>query len=202
LLRDALRAGAVVTPVFIKCGLPWERAGLNAVSRVCGYLASPRLRDVVTISVDLRNLLPKHLLVDPIATGIVNTSEQLEVPLRNLILTSMAANAFRHAGSLRIWVGTTGDNSFNDGSRRFFDACQTVLSIDLGHPVAIETPYIEWSKWQVIQSSEPELLSLSWSCVTPNTSLHCGRCIKCRRRGEAFQRAGIIDPTQYETLGD
>ena len=132
---------------------------------------------------------------------MVETPEQLEVPLRNLMLTSIAANAFRHAGPLRLWVGTTADNSFNDGSRSFFDQCQTLLSIDLGHPVAIETPYIEWSKWQVIQSSEPELLSLSWSCVTPDTTLHCGRCIKCRRRGDAFRRAGIIDPTQYESLG-
>jgi 7-cyano-7-deazaguanine synthase in queuosine biosynthesis len=133
LLRDALLAGAAVVPVFIECGLPWERAGLDAVVRVCRYLASPRLRDVVTISVDLRNLLPRHLVVDAATTEPVNTPEELEVPLRNLMLTSIAANAFRHAGALRLWVGTTADNSFNDGSRAFFDACETLLSIDLAN---------------------------------------------------------------------
>jgi 7-cyano-7-deazaguanine synthase in queuosine biosynthesis len=112
--------------------------------------------------------MPHHLVGDAASAPTVATTAQLEVPLRNLMLTSIAANAFRHGGPLTLAVGTTADNSFGDGSRQFFDACETVLSLDLGAPVRVETPYIGLSKWQVIQSSDPDLLSLSWSCVTPN----------------------------------
>jgi len=202
LLRDTLASGGQVVPVFVECGLLWERGGRRAVDEACRYLASPRLRDLVTITVDLSGLMPRHLVGDPAAAPTVETSAQLEVPLRNLMLTSIAANAFRHGGPLTLAVGTTADNSFGDGSRPFFDACQTVLSLDLGVPVRIETPYIGRTKWQVIQSSESGLLSLSWSCVSPTAIDHCGRCIKCRRRHEAFRQAGVPDPTRYESLPD
>ena len=202
LLRDALAAGATVVPVFVECGLLWERGGRRAVMEACRYLATPRLRDLETITVDLSGLMPRHLVGDPASAVTVTTTAQLEVPLRNLMLTSIAANAFRHGGPLTLILGTTADNSFGDGSRPFFDACQTVLSLDLGAAVRIETPYIALAKWQVIQSSEPRLLALSWSCVSPAAIDHCGRCIKCRRRHEAFRRAGVADPTRYESLPD
>ena len=199
LLRDAVGANASVVPVFVQCGLAWEAGGRLAVSRVCSHLASPVLQPLVTVSLDLTGLMPQHH-VDATPTSTIDTRAQLEVPLRNLMLTAAAANAFRGAGPVRLAIGTTADNSFGDGSRRFFDACQEVLSLDLSDAVHIETPYIGMSKWQVVQASDPALLSLSWSCVTPGASEHCGRCIKCRSRRKAFQRAGVPDPTRYQTV--
>jgi len=143
--------------------------------------------------------MPRHLVGEPGLAPTVETSGQLEVPLRNLMLTSIAANAFRRRGPLTLRIGTTGDNSFGDGSRAFFDACEAALSLDLGVPVRIETPFIDRAKWQVIQSSDPQLLARSWSCVSPTAIEHCGRCVKCRRRHAAFRRAGVPDPTRYET---
>lgn len=202
LLRDSLASNATVFPVFVECGLLWERGGRHAVVEACRHLASPTLRDLMILTVDLSGLMPRHLVGDPTSSRIVETTARLEVPLRNLMLTSIAANAFRHAGPLRLAVGTTADNSFGDGSRPFFDACQAVLSLDLGAPVCIDTPYIGLAKWQVIRASEPRLLALSWSCVTPGAVDHCGQCIKCRRRRDAFARAGVPDPTRYASQPD
>lgn len=40
-------------------------------------------------------------------------------------------------------------------------------------------------------------LHLSWSCYN-GRDRHCGRCGTCVERAEAFQDAGLTDPTDYE----
>jgi 7-cyano-7-deazaguanine synthase len=33
--------------------------------------------------------------------------------------------------------------------------------------------------------------------MQPRGGLHCGQCSKCRERRDAFQEAGVSDPTAY-----
>jgi 7-cyano-7-deazaguanine synthase len=40
-------------------------------------------------------------------------------------------------------------------------------------------------------------LELTLSCMNPRGGLHCGMCSKCRERRDAFNEAGIDDPTRY-----
>jgi 7-cyano-7-deazaguanine synthase len=40
-------------------------------------------------------------------------------------------------------------------------------------------------------------LDLSLSCMNPQGGLHCGLCSKCRERRDAFDEAGVADPTFY-----
>ena len=51
--------------------------------------------------------------------------QSLEIPLRNLSLLTTAAAHFAHLPELHLAMGTTADNHFSDGSRAFFDACET-----------------------------------------------------------------------------
>ena len=39
--------------------------------------------------------------------------------------------------------------------------------------------------------------SLTYSCYKGNEK-HCGKCGTCQERKEAFEKAGITDPTEYE----
>ena len=40
-------------------------------------------------------------------------------------------------------------------------------------------------------------LELTFSCLAPVQSTHCGACNKCAERQHAFRQAGITDPTCY-----
>jgi 7-cyano-7-deazaguanine synthase len=42
-------------------------------------------------------------------------------------------------------------------------------------------------------------LGLTLSCMNPQDGgdTHCGRCSKCRERRDAFNEAGVVDPTLY-----
>jgi 7-cyano-7-deazaguanine synthase len=40
-------------------------------------------------------------------------------------------------------------------------------------------------------------LELTLSCMNPKDDRHCGQCSKCRERRDAFNEAGVADPTTY-----
>ena len=66
------------------------------------------------------------------------------------------------------------------------------------HRVRVRAPLIELTKAQVIglghQMDVP--YELTWSCYK-GEELHCGTCPTCRARKQAFEDAGVPDPTQY-----
>jgi 7-cyano-7-deazaguanine synthase len=73
------------------------------------------------------------------------------------------------------------------------------LSLGLAHEIQIATPFVDKDKSEVIRIGV-ELgvpLELTLSCMNPRDGLHCGVCSKCRERRDAFNAAGVADPTRY-----
>jgi 7-cyano-7-deazaguanine synthase len=67
------------------------------------------------------------------------------------------------------------------------------------HPVAIARPYLKISKADIVKRGF-ELhapMADSYSCYQ-GRELHCGKCGTCTERKEAFEKAGVTDPTSYE----
>ena len=61
-------------------------------------------------------------------------------------------------------------------------------------------PFIAWNKAQIV--AEGVRLGVdfarTWSCYKGG-EWHCGVCGTCVERREAFQQAGVPDPTTYES---
>ena len=198
LIPHLLRLGCLVTPLHVRCGLRWESHEAAALSRFCDSLAAPGLRPLVEIDYPLRDLLASHWAINGDEVPAADAPPaRLEIPLRNITLLTAAAMRFRDRAELTLVTGTTADNHFGDGSRAFFDQCESLLSMATGRRVRVLTPYIHLGKPEIIRQSDAAALAGSWSCVDPHQDLQCGNCIKCGRRQQAFRDAGMADPTRY-----
>jgi 7-cyano-7-deazaguanine synthase len=73
------------------------------------------------------------------------------------------------------------------------------LSIGLAQPIEVHTPFATMHKADVVKLgiSLGMPLELTLSCMNPRSGLHCGQCSKCRERRDAFDEAGVADPTTY-----
>jgi 7-cyano-7-deazaguanine synthase len=201
--------GRIVVPVRINCGLVWDAAESHHTRRFCAAQQTDRLRPLIEIELGLQGLLGQHWAATGRGIPLAGASSaDLEIPLRNLTLISLAVRKLMEVlaidlaaagddSALELAIGTTADNCYRDGSREYFDRCEDVLSLEAGRPVVIVTPFLHLRKPQIIRDTDPATLALSFSCVSPFEAVPCGRCIKCGRRQVAFREAGVPDPTEY-----
>ncbi|QDT51514.1 7-cyano-7-deazaguanine synthase [Symmachiella dynata] len=187
-----------VVPVHVHCGLIWDDVETLFVQQFCQARASDNLDPLIQFQIPLAGWLDDHWAVT--GNNIPRAgarSHDLEIPLRNLMLLSFALPKVAHLSDFQCALGTTADNSFRDGSRAYFDSAQELLSLEAGRPIEILTPYIQMTKTDVIRETDRDTLAHSFSCVDPRDNQHCGCCIKCGSRQQAFMAAGIDDPTVY-----
>jgi 7-cyano-7-deazaguanine synthase len=73
------------------------------------------------------------------------------------------------------------------------------LSLGLDHEISVVAPFVALHKADVVRLGVTlgVPLGLSLSCMSPRGGLHCGLCSKCRERRDAFEAAGVEDPTVY-----
>lgn len=66
----------------------------------------------------------------------------------------------------------------------------------------IRLPFIGMKKQEVFSAGNKLGVDFkkTVSCVRPSGEKHCGNCVPCQARYDAFKSAGILDPTEYEML--
>ena len=122
------------------------------------------------------------------------------VPNRNATMLMAAAGvALVHDCNEVVIAVHAGDHPiYPDCRPEFIDAANVALDRATEGKVRIVAPFGEYSKADIAvlgaQCAAP--LELSWSCYEGGER-HCGRCGTCVERIEAFQEAGIFDPTSY-----
>lgn len=127
------------------------------------------------------------------------------VPGRNTIMLAVAmayAEGTYPNSRSTLYFGATGDD-FNtpDCKEGYIANMMGAVGIGSAHQVDLKTPFIKWSKtnvltWALNNEVKPEDLALTWSCYD-NQPKPCGECRVCLHRAEAFAANGIADPLLF-----
>jgi 7-cyano-7-deazaguanine synthase len=188
-------------PIYVSAGLAWEAAEMDFAARLLE--AAPyrgRVRPLVTLSVDMRDVYPaSHWAIRGEAPGFDTPDEDVYIEGRNVVLLAKASVFMARKKIGRVLMGPLAGNPFPDASPEFFDLMGRALSSGLAAPMTIEAPFAEMDKADVIRRGvELDVpFELTLSCMQPEEGRHCGRCSKCRERRDGFAEAGVEDPTGY-----
>lgn len=124
------------------------------------------------------------------------------VPNRNMIIMSMAAGVAIARGASRIVIGVhAGDHPvYPDCRPEFIEATQKCIQVATGTNIHVCAPFTHTNKWQIVAIGNllGAPMHLTWSCYEGGDK-HCGRCGTCVERAEAFKKAEVDDPTEYES---
>lgn len=122
------------------------------------------------------------------------------VPNRNMILLSLAvAWAISSKSEVVAYAAHAGDHAiYPDCRKEFVEALGKAVGLCDWFPVILIGPFTNRSKAEIIAlGSRYEVpMEKTWSCYK-GQEFHCGKCGTCVERKEAFQLAGVPDPTHY-----
>jgi 7-cyano-7-deazaguanine synthase len=125
------------------------------------------------------------------------------VPGRNLLLiaTAAALAVSRKAGAVA-YAAHAGDHPvYPDCRPDFIEATRD--AIDFGYGLELDAPFARLTKAGIVAigSGLDVPFHLTRSCYT-SSDIQCGRCSTCVERREAFDLAGVDDPTVYSDTTD
>ncbi len=130
------------------------------------------------------------------------------VPNRNALMLSVAYAVAVAEKAQVVAIGVhAGDHFIYPDCRPEFitsyDTMQRIATEGFGDPhLRLEAPFLHLGKHQIVQLGTTLQVPYAdtWSCYK-GEERHCGTCGTCFERKEAFEFAGIPDPTEYEGEG-
>ena len=123
------------------------------------------------------------------------------VPFRNGIMLSIAAGYAESVGAQYLVIAAhAGDHTiYPDCRESFMSSMSSAIKNGTYSQTEILRPFIEDRKEDI--ATKGAVLgvnyALTWSCYK-GKEVHCGKCGTCVERKEAFAKANLDDPTQYE----
>ena len=123
------------------------------------------------------------------------------VPFRNGIMLSIACGFAESKGLKKVFIANhAGDHAiYPDCRATFIEAMTEAMAYGTYQGVRICAPFTGSSKAliAIVGQQNGVNFSKTYSCYKGGKK-HCGKCGTCFERKEAFQLAGIEDPTEYE----
>ena len=197
----------VVHPVYVAGGLAWEEGEQDVVRRLLGvppFSNAPNpVRPLKRLEFSLRDVYPgTHWALTGTPPAYDTPDEDVYLHGRNIALLSKAAVYAASRNIARIVVAPLAGNPFPDATPQFFATLNAAFTLGLAAPIEVAAPFAHLHKEDVVkigaQLGVPFQLTLS--CMNPTGTTHCGLCSKCRERRDAFQAAGVEDPTTYANV--
>jgi len=198
LLGYLLKQGHSVQPFYIRSGLYWETAELQALRQLLATVASPQVRELVLLDLPLDDLYGDHWsITGKRVPDAASLDDAVYLPGRNALLMIKATLWCRLHGVEALALAVSAANPFPDATETFFQGFEAVLDEATSGRVRILCPLTDCSKTQIMQWGRDLPLHLTFSCIAPVDGLHCGQCNKCAERQAAFRATGRDDPTVY-----
>jgi 7-cyano-7-deazaguanine synthase len=176
---------------------------LDCAAACAGRLGVPH--EVVDIS-GVGRALSGSALTDDVAVPDGHYAEETMkltiVPNRNAIMLSIAFGMAAAEGADAVAAAVHGGDHFiyPDCRPGFVDAFQSMQrhALDGVADIALYTPFVDISKADIVTEGARHgtPFAETWSCYKGG-EMHCGRCGTCVERREAFEIAGLPDPTPY-----
>jgi 7-cyano-7-deazaguanine synthase len=125
------------------------------------------------------------------------------VPNRNAIMLTVAYGIAAARGDQAVATAVHGGDHFiyPDCRPDFTQAFEFMqyMALDGYADVSLYTPFVHRSKADIVTEGQRHNTPFAetWSCYKGGVH-HCGRCGTCVERREAFDLAGVTDPTHYD----
>lgn len=214
LLAERLDAGRDVLPICFDYGQR-HRHELQAAYAICNHyrLGEPKLVSIPALKDLAASSGSSQLGGSDVPHGhYADESMKITVvPNRNMIMLAFAtAYAIRMKAAEVCYAAHAGDHAiYPDCRPQFAEAMRKSIALCdyTERTPLLYTPFISISKAEIVQRAAAVRapLHLTWSCYDPQPAdqgvppifIHCGACGTCVERKEAFQLAGVTDPTEY-----
>jgi len=175
---------------------------LDCAKATCNKLNIPH--KILDLAV-LNEVAPSSLTRDdreiPEGHYASDNMKQTIVPNRNMVMLSIATAYAIGIGAEKLFYGAhAGDHTIYEDCRpEFVESLKQAIKLCDANPPELLAPYSTIDKGDIaIIGKELEVdYSLTWTCYK-GAEKACGKCGACQERLEAFQKAGIKDPIEYE----
>ena len=129
------------------------------------------------------------------------------VPNRNAIMLSVAVGVAVARGAEAVATAVhAGDHTiYPDCRPEFIEAIEHEARVAnegfIADGFEVRAPFLRLTKDEIVRRGAALGVPFeeTWSCYV-GAELHCGRCGTCVERREAFELAGVPDPTRYATV--
>ena len=204
LLYDLLNSGHYVQALSVNYGQRHSKE-LDCAKSLCKQLnVEHHVADLTALNPLLSgsSLTSPHVQV-PEGHYEDESMKATVVPNRNMILLSIATGWAMSTGASSVsYAAHSGDRAiYPDCREEFADAMNGVMEIAGWDKVSLNRPFSSLTKADIVKLGDELCVPFeqTWSCYKGG-QVHCGVCGTCVERREAFQLAGVTDPTIYDNV--
>lgn len=185
LLHQLVDAGEPLQGVFIDFGQRAAKGERASAESHCARLG------VELVSFDLAQ-------VGEIFRRSQQRKAHLPIPHRNLTALALGASYAMNLNAARVYLAANRDDASAHASASHTFLAQFRLICGLLGEVQLATPYIGLAKSEIIDRGLQLGVDYetTYSCLLGHP-LHCGRCVQCMKRRDAFETAGIREPESF-----
>ena len=172
-----------IWPVFVQCGLYWEKTELEYLRRFINAIKAPNLAELIILDVPVGDLYKDHWSLTGInVPDVKSPDEAVFLPGRNVLLTAKALLWCNLNQVKSLSLAVLESNPFPDATDSFFLTMEQAINESVSGNVKLLRPYAGMHKTDVLKIGRNAPLEHTFSCIYPINGMHCGKCNKCAER--------------------